>query len=163
MNPCPCGWWGDLVKPCGCTDGARRSYRGRLSGPLLDRIDLHVPLPAVPWSDLEAAASETSAAVRERVARVRSVSARRRPSLAGFRNADLSAADLDPRSALEPAARRLLESAVDRLGLSVRALYRCLRVARTIADLAAAGRIGANHLAEAVSYRLRADDGTSKG
>jgi magnesium chelatase family protein len=95
--------------------------------------------------------------VRERVARARGLAAARRPQVAGFRNADLSAADLDPPSALEPAARKLLESAVDRLGLSVRALYRTLRVARTIADLGGAGRIGAAHLAEAVSYRPRAE------
>ena len=163
MNPCPCGFRGDSRRHCRCDPGSRLRYGRRLSGPLLDRIDLHVSLPAVPWSDLAAGASESSAAVRERVARTRNRAATRRPQVAGFRNADLCAADLDPAFALEPAARRLLASAVDRLGLSVRALYRSLRVARTIADLDAANRIGAAHLAEAVSYRQRAEDGTARG
>jgi magnesium chelatase family protein len=163
MNPCPCGFRGDPRRHCVCDPGARLRYGRRVSGPLLDRIDLHVAVPAVPWSDLAAAPSETSAVVRERVARVRTLSAGRRPRVAGFRNAELTAADLDPSSALETAARRLLESAVDRLGLSVRALYRALRVARTIADFDAAPRIGAAHLAEAVSYRLRGEDGAARG
>lgn len=158
MNPCPCGFRGDARRNCRCDPSERMRYSRRLSGPLLDRIDLHVPLPAVPWSDLEGGAAESSDAVRERVARARERAAARRPDLAGFRNADLSAADLDRASALEPAAQRLLETAVDRLGLSVRALYRSLRVARTIADLGGAGRIGAAHFAEAVSYRQRAGE-----
>lgn len=157
-NPCPCGFRGDARRSCRCDPSLRVRYSRRLSGPLLDRIDLHVPLPAVPWSDLERAATESSETVRERVARARGIAAARRPQVAGFRNADLSAADLDRPSALEPAARRLLENAVDRLGLSVRALYRTLRVARTIADLGGAGRIAAAHLAEAVSYRPRAGE-----
>lgn len=162
MNPCPCGFRGDARRTCRCDPSERMRYSRRLSGPLLDRIDLHVPLPAVPWSDLERGASESSSAVRERVSRVRGLAAARRPDLPGFRNADLFAADLDPASTLEPAARRLLESAVDRLGLSVRALYRSLRVARTIADLCGALRIGPAHMAEAVSYRLRAGEEMSR-
>jgi magnesium chelatase family protein len=157
MNPCPCGFRGDARRNCRCDPSERLRYGRRLSGPLLDRIDLHVALPAVPWSDLASGAAETSDALRARVSRARERAAARRPDVPGFRNADLSAADLDPASALEPAAQRLLESAVDRLGLSVRALYRSLRVARTIADLEGAGRVGAAHLGEAVSYRLRAE------
>ena len=153
-----------LATPAVCDSSERDSATPDASRVLfLDRIDLHVALPAVPWSDLEAGAAESSGAVRARVSRVRGRAAERRPEVPGFRNADLSAADLDPARALEPAARRLLESAVDRLGLSVRALYRSLRVARTIADLDGAGRIGAAHLAEAVSYRQRAEGGTAKG
>jgi magnesium chelatase family protein len=160
MNPCPCGFRGDARRNCRCDPSERLRYGRRLSGPLLDRIDLHVSLPAVPWSELEGGTAEDSGAVRERVARARARAATRRPGVAGFRNADLSAADLDPATALEPGARRLLENAVDRLGLSVRALYRSLRVARTIADLGGAGRICGAHLAEAVSYRLRVGDAT---
>lgn len=160
-NPCPCGFRGDPRRTCRCDSSERSRYARRLSGPFLDRIDLHVPLPAVPWSDLERGASETSGTVRERVARVRGIAAARRPRIPGFRNADLSPADLEPATALEPAARRLLEGAVDRLGLSVRALYRSLRVARTIADLAGAPRIGTAHLAEAVSYRVKVEEGCS--
>jgi magnesium chelatase family protein len=158
MNPCPCGFRGDPRRHCVCDPGARLRYGRRLSGPLLDRIDLHVALPAVPWADLEAGAAESSGAVRARVSRVRGRAAERRRDVPGFRNADLSAADLDPGRALEPAARRLLESAVERLGLSVRALYRSLRVARTIADLDGSERVGSAHLAEAVSYRARAGE-----
>lgn len=162
-NPCPCGFRGDPRRSCRCEPSERRRYGRRLSGPLLDRIDLHVPLPAVPWSDLKSGSPESSRAVRERVARVRASAAARRPGAVGFRNSDLSPADLDPASSLEAPAQRRLESAVERLGLSVRALYRSLRVARTIADLAGAERIGSAHVAEAVSYRLHAGDGPSAG
>lgn len=162
-NPCPCGFRGDPRRSCRCDASEHRRYGRRLSGPLLDRIDLHVPLPAVPWSDLRRGACESSEAVRRRVARVRALAAARRPRLVGFRNADLTPAELEPASALEPAARRLLEGAVERLGLSVRALYRSLRVARTIADLDGATRVGAAHLSEAISYRPRTDDGPAGG
>jgi len=133
-----------------------------VSGPLLDRIDLHVAVPAVSWQELGKRPSEPSAALRERVARARERAGSRRPGAAGFRNADLSPAEIDPAVWLEPAARKLIETAVERLSLSVRAIHRCLRVARTIADLAEAERIAAAHLAEAISYRRRlSDDGPS--
>ncbi|HEY3172371.1 MAG TPA: YifB family Mg chelatase-like AAA ATPase [Thermoanaerobaculia bacterium] len=158
MNPCPCGFAGDAVRACRCDPASRARYGRKLSGPLLDRIDLHVPVPAVPWSDLQRSSEESSAAIRERVAGIRRLAAARRPEREAFRNADLTPAELDPRVSLEPAARRILESAVARLGLSVRALYRCLKVSRTIADLEGAGMIGRAHLAEAISYRLRTGD-----
>ncbi|HVE66711.1 MAG TPA: YifB family Mg chelatase-like AAA ATPase [Thermoanaerobaculia bacterium] len=162
-NPCPCGFRGDPRRSCRCDPSEHLRYGRRLSGPLLDRIDLHVSLPAVPWSDLRRGACESSDTVRGRVSRVRALAAARRPRVVGFRNADLSPAELEPASALEPAARSLLEGAVERLGLSVRALYRSLRVARTIADLDGAGRVGAAHLSEAISYRPRTGDRPEEG
>ena len=161
MNPCPCGFAGDTRRACRCDFAERARYGRKLSGPLLDRIDLHVPVPAVPWADLEAGSAEPSAAIRGRVSAARALAAARRPDLPGFRNSDLAANDLDPRNCAEPAARRLLTTAVERMGLSVRALHRSLKVARTIADLDGAPAIRSAHMAEAISYRLRtgvADD-----
>ena len=157
MNPCPCGFRGDPRRSCRCDGADLGRYSRKLSGPLLDRIDLHVAVPAVPWRDLETRASEGSAEIRERVARARARAAARRPGLTGFRNADLSPADLDSVTALAPAGRRLLSHAVERLGLSMRALHRSLRVARTIADLEGAEGVAAPHVAEALSYRSRSD------
>jgi len=155
MNPCPCGFLGDSRRACRCDAAERARYGRKLSGPLLDRIDLHVSVPAVPWADLKAGGAEPSDGIRERVAAARKRAEHRRPGVPGFRNADLSASDLDPAKILDPDARPLLARAVDSLGLSVRALHRSLKVARTLADLAGAEKIGAVHLSEAISYRLR--------
>ena len=154
MNPCPCGFLGDPRRSCSCEPRERLRYSRKLSGPLIDRIDLQVTMAAVPWKDLATpASSESSASVRARVEEARSRSAARRPNAPGFRNADLSAQELVQHAALDPAGSRILESAVSRLHLSVRALHRALRVARTIADLAQSERVEASHLAEALSFR----------
>jgi magnesium chelatase family protein len=158
MNPCPCGFLGDRRRACRCDPGERARYARKISGPLLDRIDLHVPVPAVPWEELENRSAEPSSAIRERVFRARTRAAARRPDLPGFRNANLSAGEVEPISSLEPAARRLLSAAVERLGLSVRGLHRSLKVARTIADLEGAVPISSAHVAEALSYRSRTED-----
>jgi magnesium chelatase family protein len=158
MNPCPCGFLGDRRRPCRCDPAERARYARKLSGPLLDRIDLSVPVPAVPWEELESRSAEPSAAIRDRVCRARIRAAARRPDLPGFRNANLSPGELDPISSLEPGAHRLLATAVERLGLSVRALHRSLKVARTVADLEGAPAIGSAHVAEALSYRSRRED-----
>jgi magnesium chelatase family protein len=155
MNPCPCGFAGETRHACRCDFSERARYGRKLSGPLLDRIDLHVPVPAVPWAELESGSAEPSEGIRRRVMRARELAARRRPERPGFRNADLPASDLDPRTCAEPAARRVLTTAVEKMGLSVRALHRSLKVARTIADLEGAATIGSAHIAEAISYRLR--------
>ena len=157
MNPCPCGFLGDRRHPCRCDHAERSRYGRKLSGPLLDRIDLHVAVPAVPWEELESRSSESSSAIRERVSLARSRAAARRPDVPGFRNASLASGDIESVSCLEPAARRLAASAVERLSLSVRALHRSLKVARTIADLEGAEVIVSSHVAEALSYRLRAE------
>jgi len=153
-NPCPCGWWKSGQRDCRCDDGALARYRARLSGPLLDRIDLHVAVPAVRWGELDAAcAGPSSAEVRERVA-----AARRRQlargGRAGYRlNADIPDGCLDDAVAASPDARALLGRAVERLALSARAARRVLKVARTLADLAGEARVGPGDIAEALAFR----------
>ncbi len=156
MNPCPCGHAGDHERFCACDEGTRRRYTRKVSGPLLDRVDLHVAVPAVPWRELSRPSdAEPSASIRERVVRARERAAARGPGTPGFRNADVPAGEIERVAALDAAGRRLLETAARRLPLSVRGLHRALRVGRTIADLEGSDRVRADHLAEAVSYRLR--------
>lgn len=151
MNPCPCGYFGDSSGRCHCTPERVRGYRARISGPLLDRIDMHVEVPAVPRATLfdQPCDGERSATVQQRVAAARAQSRARN----GCINAVLSNAQLDVVCILDQAARGLFAQAMDRLGLSARAYHRVLRVARTIADLAAETQIDVNHLAEAIQYR----------
>ncbi|HEY6066738.1 MAG TPA: YifB family Mg chelatase-like AAA ATPase, partial [Thermoanaerobaculia bacterium] len=151
MNPCPCGFLGDRRRSCRCDHAERNRYSRKLSGPLLDRIDLHVAVPAVPWGELETRPSEHSAEILTRVLDARARGATRRRS-AG------SSTGLDSVSSLEPAVRRMLATAVERLGLSVRALHRSIKVARTIADLEGAERPAAPHIAEALSFRPRSEE-----
>ena len=150
MNPCPCGYLGHATRPCRCAPQDIARYRGRLSGPLLDRIDMHIDVPAVPESEiLHAPKGESSAVVRERVAQ-----ARERAMLRQARpNADLDGPELEAHCALDEAGRSLVGAAIQRLGLSARALPRLLRLARTIADLDAAPRLLTTHLAQAVGLR----------
>ena len=156
MNPCPCGFAGDPRRMCRCSESQRVRYGRRISGPLLDRIDIHVAVPAVPWTDLErSASSEPSAAIRDRVEKARRVASRRLPRRPGFRNSDLAARDFERFLRLEDAARTLLGAAVERMRLSARAAHRSLRVARTIADLAGSEIVAREHVAEAIGYRNR--------
>ncbi|HKD18667.1 MAG TPA: YifB family Mg chelatase-like AAA ATPase [Thermoanaerobaculia bacterium] len=157
MNPCPCGFRGDPRRECACDPRERRRYARKLSGPLLDRIDLHVAVDAVGWKDLrDGSRCEDSATIGRRVVEARARAAARRPESSGFRNADLSTEEIAKHCALDHAGARLVENAVERIGLSVRAVHRGLRVARTIADLAGSERIGAAHLSEALSLRAPA-------
>lgn len=158
MNPCPCGFLGDRRRSCRCDSGERNRYLRKLSGPLLDRIDLHVTVPAVPWEELETRPSECSADVRARVLKARALAAAHRRGAHGAHDPDVSGNEIIEISTLEPAARSMLSSAVERLGLSVRALHRSLRVARTIACLTGARQIAAAHVAEALSFRRRIGD-----
>ncbi|HZI63874.1 MAG TPA: YifB family Mg chelatase-like AAA ATPase [Thermoanaerobaculia bacterium] len=156
MNPCPCGHLGDPRRECRCPPGLVERYRARVSGPLLDRIDLHVEVPAVTLGELRGRSGEGTGAVAARVAAARAVQAARLHDPRGLAlpcNASLDAAAIRRHCRLDAAAQALLDRAFERLGLSARALTRILKVARTIADLGASGAIRSAHLAEAIQYR----------
>jgi magnesium chelatase family protein len=149
-NPCPCGWYGHASGRCACAPGDVARYRGRISGPLLDRIDMHVTVPSVPREELLGQpCGEPSAAVRARVAAARAVALARQ----GSANAALAGTALERHCALDDAGRALLGAAIEKLDLSARALPRLLRLARTIADLAGAAAPAPAHVAEAIGYR----------
>jgi magnesium chelatase family protein len=154
MNPCPCGYFGDSQRTCTCPSLQVQRYRGRVSGPLLDRIDIHVEVRGVAFRELaDQQAGESSATVRDRVEGARQNQLARFAGRPLFCNAQMAARDVRRHAAPEPAAERLLEQAMHSLGLSARAYSRILKVARTIADLAGAATVGAAHVAEAVQYR----------
>ncbi|HZS52443.1 MAG TPA: YifB family Mg chelatase-like AAA ATPase [Bryobacterales bacterium] len=149
MNPCPCGYYGDPTRECRCTPPIIQRYLGKISGPLLDRIDIHIEVPAVKYKEMRAdAATEGSAEIRGRVERARELQKAR-----GYYNAQLPTRLLRKYCALDEAGERTLELAVQRMGLSARAHDRVLKLARTIADLDRSEMISAKHLAEAVQYR----------
>jgi magnesium chelatase family protein len=155
MNPCKCGFWGAIGKSCVCGPLDVERYRARLSGPLLDRIDIHIEVPAVPYQELSVERSgEPSAAIRERVNRARQVQLDRfaqRPGL--FANAHMGPRDLKRFCQVTESADALLKTAIGRLKLSARAYHRVLKIARTIADLADSSAIEPAHVSEAVQYR----------
>ena len=155
MNPCPCGYYGDRTRPCICTGTQIRRYRAKLSGPLLDRLDIHLDVPPVPVRELrsELPASEGSVAIRARVVAARERQRRRYRQDGIYSNAQLKPRMIKRYCGLDQAAQELLEHAMVRLRLSARAHGRILRVARTIADLADSERIETMHVAEAIQYR----------
>jgi magnesium chelatase family protein len=155
MNPCPYGHYGDLRRECRCAPAQVQKYRNRLSGPLMDRIDIHVEVPAMELKDLTGTSvEESSASIRERVTRARFVQLKRFCDQSKVTcNARMTPRLLRKYCALDPESMELLKEAVTNLSLSARAYDRILKVARTIADLAGAPKIQVDHLAEAVQYR----------
>ena len=152
MNPCPCGYLGDPSGRCHCTSEQVQRYRARISGPLLDRIDMHIEVQRVPHEVLRAGSiggEETSAMVRERAVKARQRAVQR----GGHANAQLTPQQIKRYCVLDEKTQNLLERAVDKLGLSHRAYHRILKLARTIADLAGSENIQIAHVSEAISYR----------
>jgi len=152
MNPCPCGYLGDTSGRCRCTPDQVLRYRARISGPLVDRIDMHIEVPRVPQELLRKGSpggEETSAVIRSRVIAARAKAIHR----AGQPNALLTPSLIKRDCVLGEDGHRLLEQAIDKLGLSHRAYHRILKLARTIADLAGSETIGLPHLSEAIGYR----------
>ncbi len=154
LNPCPCGYFNDIRRQCGCTPQQISRYLARISGPLLDRIDLQVEVPALTTAEISSATQgESSAAIRARVESARVIQRQRFRRSAIQCNAEMSSRHLRSHCQLDAPSRKILEQALDRLGLSARAYDRILKVARTIADLASSETIESAHLAEAIQYR----------
>ncbi len=154
MNPCPCGYLGDSRHRCSCQKQQIQKYRAHISGPLMDRLDIHLETPAVSYSDLaETAPGLDSAAARAQVSAARRIQAQRFAGQGIFVNAQMNNRQAAHWAPLDAACRQLMEQAMDRLGLSARAFARIIKIARTIADLQAAEHIAPAHLAEAISYR----------
>ncbi|MEK7496812.1 MAG: YifB family Mg chelatase-like AAA ATPase [Patescibacteria group bacterium] len=151
MNPCPCGFAGDPVKQCTCTPGLVYRYQRKLSGPLLDRFDLHVSVPRLPFEKLTGTPGESSASVRERILKVRALQAERFGSIK--LNANMSAQDLKTQVVLPTSAVEILRQAVNKFHLSARVYHRLLKISRTIADLAGSDKVESIHVAEALQYR----------
>lgn len=155
MNPCPCGFFGDGEDRCTCDPALVIRYRNRVSGPLMDRIDLHVPVGRVPFQDLtDQEVRRESPGIRERVQEARSLQRERFRDRTGIHcNGQMGPGEIRRFCSASPEVARLLQRALDRLGLSARAYHRILKVARTVADLDASAEIGPSHVAEAIQYR----------
>ncbi len=156
MNPCPCGYWGDALKECTCSPSTVTRYQKRISGPLLDRIDIHVEVPRVEYNKLtDERRGESSASIRARVERAREMQRQRFAGTVLACNADMGVTEVREVCKLDDAGRALVRAAMQQLQMSARAFHRILKLARTIADLAGSERIETAHLAEAIQYRPR--------
>ena len=154
-HPCPCGYFGDPRRECRCSPQQVQRYRDRISGPMLDRIDLHVEVPAVQYQEMAGKEpGETSSAIGERVQRVREIQTQRFAGNGKTRtNSRMSNREINAHCQLDTDAEGMMKMAMTELHFSARAYDRILKVARTIADLDAKEQIGANHVAEAIQYR----------
>lgn len=154
MNPCKCGFHGDPLHQCLCTPHQIQSYRSRVSGPLMDRIDLHIEVPAIKFSEISSdAAGEPSASIRDRVTRARRSQQERFNGDGIFANAHMKPRHIRKHCRIDQDSHRLMEAAMNKLGLSARAYNRVLKVARTIADLEGSDKIASLHISEAIQYR----------
>jgi magnesium chelatase family protein len=154
LNPCPCGYLGDPAHPCSCSPRDIHRYRSRISGPLMDRIDIHIEVPAVKYRDLaDRTDSESSAAIAARVETSRGLQQERFKGMKIHSNAQMTPRLIRKHCELDSSGNRLLELVTDRLGLSARSYNRILKVSRTIADLENSENIQEQHLSEAVQYR----------
>jgi len=154
MNPCPCGYYGDPIHECTCTIPQIQRYRSKISGPLMDRIDIHIEVPAVKYKDLTARDSgEPSKVLKERINRARKIQSERFKGSKIHCNAQMTNRHIKRFCSIDDASQRLLEMAIDKLGLSARAYTRILKVGRTIADLAGEEDISSAHISEAIQYR----------
>ena len=154
MNPCKCGYYGDPNHECTCTTGQIQAYLNRVSGPMLDRFDLHIEVPSIKYDELSAKKKgESSDDIRKRVDKARKIQLERYKDSGIFCNAQLTPALIEKYCSLTDEANTILKNAFESLGLSARAHSRILKVARTIADLAGSENIETIHLAEAIQYR----------
>jgi magnesium chelatase family protein len=153
MNPCPCGYYGDTTRECRCTPAIIQRYLGKISGPLLDRIDIQIEVPAVPYKELRAAGRTGDMAESSEDMRARAARARETQHVRGYSNSRMPTRMIRQQCALDETGERTLEMAMRRMSLSARAHDRILKVARTVADLDGSGSIVAKHIAEAIQYR----------
>ena len=155
FNPCPCGYLGDMKHSCKCTPSQVQRYESRLSGPLLDRMDMHLEVPSVSYKDMSSAnRGESSSVIKERVEQARSIQRKRfQQRKDHYSNGQMTPKDIKKMCRLDRPSEKLLEEAVDRLGLSARSYHRILKIARTIADLDRCKTLQAKHIAEAIQYR----------
>ncbi|MGH2547952.1 MAG: YifB family Mg chelatase-like AAA ATPase, partial [Thermomicrobiales bacterium] len=154
MNPCPCGYLGDPARGCTCSQHAINRYQKRISGPLLDRIDIHLEAPRVEFEKLaDRRAGEESKTIRDRVQQARMIQIERFKTSAILTNADMGPGDLETHVVLDSTGEGMMRSAVRQLNLSARSYHRVLKLSRTIADLAGSEGVQANHLAEALQFR----------
>ena len=154
MNPCPCGYFGDAYRECTCTPSQINRYRSKISGPLLDRIDMHITVGRVKYNEImDMEKGETSALIRERIKKCREIQEERYLDENFYFNAHLDSKSLRKYCVLEKESKKILNAAMEKFGFSARAVDRILKMARTIADLEEKKDIESNHIAEAIQYR----------